>query len=48
MQCVPQIKLHIKYKPDLVILYREIKLDFTAINTKHKNSLCTENVKFVL
>ena len=47
MQCLPQIKLHIKFKTDLLILYRDIMVDFTEINTKHTNWLCKENVKFL-
>jgi hypothetical protein len=47
MQCVPQTKLHIRYTTDLLILYREMNVDFTEIQTKHKNSLCAENVKLL-
>ena len=47
MQCVLQTKPHIRYKTDLLILYKEMKVDFTEILTKHKNSLCAANVKLL-
>jgi len=42
-----QTKLHIRRKIDQLILYREMKADFTDIYTKHTNSLCEEKVKLL-
>jgi hypothetical protein len=40
-------KLIIRHNTDLLILYREMIADSTAIHTEHINSICVENVKFL-